>query len=66
MSKFDAARANGEMKPTATLGMGTTDGKNYISIVKRAICINMTGMMSVVRTNIPMIIDYHFLVCKFN
>ena len=32
MSKFDAARANGEMKPTATLGMGTTDGKNYISI----------------------------------
>ena len=32
MSKFDAARANGEMKPTATLGMGTTDGKNYIFI----------------------------------
>ena len=27
MSKFDAARANGDMKPTATLGMGTTDGK---------------------------------------
>ena len=44
MSKFDAARANGEMKPTATLGMGTTDGKNYISIVKRAIYINVTGM----------------------
>lgn len=62
MSKFDAARANGEMKPTATLGMGTTDGKNYISIVKRASYINVTG----VRTNIPMIIDYHFLVCKFN
>ena len=37
MSKFDAARANGEMKPTATLGMGTTDGKNNISIVKRVI-----------------------------
>ena len=36
MSKFDAARANGDMKPTATLGMGTTDGKNYISIIKRA------------------------------
>ena len=30
MSKFDAARANGDMKPTATLGMGTTDGNNYI------------------------------------
>ena len=25
MSKFDAARAAGEMKPTATLGTGTTD-----------------------------------------
>ena len=29
MSKFDAARANGDMKPTATLGMGTTDGKMF-------------------------------------
>ena len=58
MSKFDAARANGEMKPTATLGMGTTDGKNYISI-------RDIGEI-LVRTNIPMIIDYHFLVCKFN
>ena len=29
MSKFDAARANGDMKPTATLGMGTTDGKIF-------------------------------------
>ena len=27
MSKFDAARAAGEMKPTATLGTGTTEGK---------------------------------------
>ena len=29
MSKFDAARASGEMKPTATLGMGTTEGKHF-------------------------------------
>ena len=42
MSKFDAARANGEMKPTATLGMGTTDGKNNISIVKRVIYTNVS------------------------
>ena len=28
MSKFDAARASGEMKPTATMGIGTADGKN--------------------------------------
>ena len=27
MSKFDAARASGEMKPTATMGIGTADGK---------------------------------------
>ena len=40
MSKFDAARANGDMKPTATLGMGTTDGKHYISIIKRAMFTN--------------------------
>ena len=30
MTKFDAARAAGEMKPTATLGMGTTEGKKQI------------------------------------
>ena len=46
MSKFDAARANGDMKPTATLGMGTTDGKNYKSIIKRAMFTNGAKMKS--------------------
>ena len=45
MSKFDAARANGDMKPTATLGMGTTDGKIFI------ILLNLKDVIFIVISN---------------